>query len=143
MYTWLDFVNDFPNKFTGQYAILEKSSISWEDIKTLLSDQKFYCDWYHISRNPNITWEIIKDNLDNPKCKWDFTMISGNNMNQPFYKSKIYKKSLTKNITHAIFDELVQITCHPIRHPINYMNTHEVIDHPYSNLTQLELRNMA
>ncbi len=60
-------------------------------------------------------------------------------MDQSYYKSKLYKKSLSNKITNTIFEDLVKVTCHPAQHPANYLTIDELKDHPYLNLVKKEL----
>ncbi len=70
---------------------------------------------------------------------WNFSKISHNTMNQPYYISNKYKKELSKLASNTILEELITISCHPSQHPANYLSTDDFIDHPLTDMTKLEL----
>ncbi len=141
--TW-EIIEDYlvnPNLDWSNFMFREYTVAARKPIKCNFNPKKI--NYNTISRNSNITPQMVRDALyNNPRCKWDFHDLSNNAMDQPYYKSIHHKRLLAKSVKNTIFEELIKVTCHPIRHPKNYMSDVELVDHPYLNLSKIELQKL-
>ncbi len=120
-------------------------SITWDMIQ---AHPEIPWDWRGISDNRNITPQIVRDNKflksGNPTTwccvktptPWNWRNLSSNPMDEPYFQSVYHGKHLAKQLVNAIFTELIAKTCHPLRHPANYMAECDLAEHPFHHLSQ-------
>ncbi len=146
----IDGISNNPNVLYYKYLnrahvdaskISANPNITWENIR---DNPKIAWNWENISRNPNITPTIIKNsNYHNDKKSiWHYSILSDNKMDQPYYRSKHYKKQLANKLASTIIDELRVVVYHPRRHPANHTALCDLVDHPFEFLKQDDLHNI-
>ncbi len=128
---------------------LRDGSFDQEGIYVVSWDFNVLWDWHALSKNRNVTWEDIKRytdhfNSDYPGSynKIDNTWIKHWCISYTVYGTETYKRQLAVETSSKIFAKLIAKACHPTRHPANYLPIDELVDHPYKNLTQEDLKIM-
>ena len=106
--------------------------------------------WIMCSDNPNFTPKFVQEMISRKATFMiSFTTLSANPMGRSAYftspccKKKLVRKLLCAEVGGVCFkDELMAAAMHPRWHPGNWMSQDELIDHPFSALTQKEITAM-
>ncbi len=87
--------------------------------------------------------------INDSMCDSEYIIEYTNWQNQTFINGEYIthideseQKLFTSKVSNIIFEDLIKNVYHPTRHPKNYLSTDDMVDHPYENLTQRELREL-
>lgn len=117
--TWDDIINN-PNLPWDWNGVSKNPNITWDIVKNNLHNKNWNLEY--LSMNPNISCNDISEFYDKNMSQyfhdrdWDWINLSGNRFNyHEYFQSDIYVKKMTKKLHDTIFDELIEVACHPDR----------------------------
>ena len=121
------------------YPLWEKNAIeTCNSHVSIVNHPNIEFNCKYASESPNIT---IKDIIDNPHIKWNYEMLSANQMNY-WFSSNNNRQKLAKKTSNLIKDELENRVYHPSNHPAAYLPMNEARDHPLYSLTPQEVKTL-